>query len=64
VDMTFSETDIIFVAHILVGIDLREGLATKTSLKKGGHSLSQPLEYLGVPFWCIMCQMFDHIDMD
>eukprot|EP01018_Ginkgo_biloba_P032904 Gb_28853 [translate_table: standard] len=61
VDMFFITSGLVVITRILVRMDLREGLAESLELKKGLHSLTQPLDYSGVPFRCNRCQKYGHL---
>jgi len=52
-NMIFEETRIMTIVWILVGIDLRDGLALELVLQKGNLSITQALYYSGVPFKCV-----------
>lgn len=50
VNISFRNINKMTLAKILVGIDLRGGLASKIVIQKGTYSITQDLEYYGVPF--------------
>eukprot|EP01018_Ginkgo_biloba_P039380 Gb_12932 [translate_table: standard] len=60
-DMSFITSGLMVTTHILVQMDLREGLAESLELKKGLHSLTQPLDYSSVPFRCNRCHKYGHL---
>jgi hypothetical protein len=51
-DMSFLASDECVVAHILVQINLREGLAEDMELVLEGKVFKHKLDYEGIPFLC------------
>lgn len=49
------------IAHILVALDLREGLAKSMTLKKAPYVVEQSLDYAGIPFKCLRCHNYGHL---
>eukprot|EP01018_Ginkgo_biloba_P031210 Gb_14160 [translate_table: standard] len=57
-DMSFLDTRHMIVAKILVGMDLRDGLADEMVLEKGSYDFTQHLDYQGIPFRCVRCHRY------
>jgi hypothetical protein len=50
-----------FVAHILVLLDLRESIALDIYMNTMYGDVNQILDYEGVPFCCHRCHLVDHL---
>ena len=59
-DLSYLETNEKKVAHILVNINLREGLAEYINLDWGPAIIPQLLDYENVPFHCRRCHAYGH----
>ena len=51
-DFSFKESIFMSLGHILVDIDLREGLHSNMAIFVGKSSFTQVLDYYSVPFLC------------
>jgi len=51
-NMSFRETSKMSMAHILVALDVRDGLAEELVLIKDEIHFHQRLDYEGIPFRC------------
>ena len=63
-DLSFLETHEKKVAHILVNIDIREGLAESINMDWGPEIIPQTLDYENVPFRCKRCHAYGHPALD
>jgi len=59
-DMSFEETGLMFVARILVKLDLRPRLLKYLTIETTFGSFIQPLDYEGIPFRCHRCHIYGH----
>jgi hypothetical protein len=61
VDMSFkSSTGKMSMAHILVSLNIRKGLAEEIELSWGDKSIMKKLDYEGIPFKCRRCHKHGH----
>jgi hypothetical protein len=49
-NLSFLDSRVTTLAPILVGIEIKEGLAESIMLKKGNLEVNQVLDYEGIPF--------------
>jgi len=59
--MSFKAKTNLSIYFILVDSDLKDGLAKEITIKKGSKSIVQPLNYCGLPLWCIRCHIYGHL---
>lgn len=52
------------VAHILVDLDVRQGLFESINIVMGDMSYVQILDYVNIPFRCSWCRRVGHILVD
>jgi hypothetical protein len=52
-DISFEMSRIILITGILVGLNLNEGLVVEMVLHMGNVSITQAMDYIGVPFKCV-----------
>lgn len=60
--MSFRDFGNMNVTCILVGLDLRGGIADSIALKKGTLDYFPILDYKGVPFKCLICHVHSHME--
>jgi hypothetical protein len=54
-NMSFTSTEDMSVARILVSLNLRKGLSNILELTRGGLLFRKTLDYKGIPFKCHRC---------
>jgi hypothetical protein len=59
-DMSFEDTRIMTVAHILVKINLKKGLLQELTIESAAGTFVQMLDYEGIPFRCHRCHVYGH----
>jgi hypothetical protein len=64
VDLSFKETGVMFLAHILVSLNVRGGLQKQFKMTNMGHTCTQILDYEGVPFRYRRFHEYGHILKD
>jgi hypothetical protein len=64
VDHSFQESSSMAIARIPVGLDLREGLVDRMTLKKGDMVLEQSLDNVELLFHCLRCHAYGHLVVD
>ena len=52
------------MGKVLVGLDIHFGLLESLEVVWRGHTWSQKLDYLGIPFRCSFCQRTSHLRRD
>lgn len=62
--MSFVETGNRSMAHILLRLDLREGLVEKNNLQLQDYSYTQLIDYDQLPFRCHVCHKYGHLVQD
>jgi hypothetical protein len=50
------------MAHILVGLNLSNGLTDTITIKTSNSNFCQELDYEGIPSKCGCCHYYGHID--
>jgi hypothetical protein len=60
VDMSFKDSRKMSMAHILVSMNIRKGLAEEIELSWGDKSIMKKLDYEGIPFKCRRCHKHGH----
>lgn len=61
--MSFLNTNKMILVRILVGINLRDDLASKICIKKS-TSITQYIDYCGLLFQCFKCHKIGHLGKD
>lgn len=63
-DERFLRTYSHFISHALVEVDLKKGVVKYIEIEVQGRQPSQFVDYVGIPFWCTRCHIYDYLASD